>query len=97
MNTNLPTFVTTSFATSFAANFIAFECCGCSTLSSQETEELELMYLSDFPTEAIQKAEATMGDRPLYAQVSVCQRCGHTCCEKHFVQGLCHACYVEVR
>lgn len=80
---------------SAAATFPAFECCGCSMFSAKEVTELESMKLLDFTPEEIERARAQMGERPLHAAVFVCRRCGHLCCAKHFLAGLCYGCSFE--
>ena len=34
----------------------------------------------------------TVVEKPLYAQVMVCQKCGDLCCALHFKDGLCYSC-----
>lgn len=82
---------------SYAANYPAFQCCGCSVLSAEEVDALEAMLHSGIPrTEVSLKAES-MGTHPLFSTVYSCSACGHTSCERCFDKKtrLCPACWYE--
>ena len=59
-----------------------------------------ILYAASYPAYdccccTVYDAKGILIEAPLYARVFVCQRCGDTCCEEHYRNGLCLACWWE--